>query len=273
MKNKTILTIAAVVLGALLVKKKQSGVGAIKPYIAISELQQLGVPMGVNYNNLQEETKQKITQYAWQKGYRQTKASAARYSYGEAFYRSLNSAYKKAVSGIYYDAELADGTEYPVYDDDGRVALIYRDRSDFPMLRQLYADITEPADMQQVRDDSQAYWATVAYIASGGKFIWKDKNTGGIKDECFATRGNAAEERRKRISYIAGRDKGGTGIQTLAEKWSANGGDYMATRDGIIRAIQNIQSSGEAKKMLESEALRRIDDVSKNSYEQYETPF
>ncbi|MBQ0153807.1 MAG: hypothetical protein KBS70_03375 [Bacteroidales bacterium] len=266
-QSKTILTIAAVAIGALLIKKRKqaAGVGAaLNPYIAISKLQRRGVDFNKrSFDLLSDNEISALNFYAQNIRWIPSKSMRTKYTLPECLFRTLKRTYTKAISGIapvgaVDDPELADATEYPIYDGWGRVSLIYRDRNDYPAKNNLFAQLDEW--IGKIKDSDIAWWATVAYIARGGKFIWSDSSKGGVKNELFATTGSASDERKVRISYLASEAKGGKGIQTLAEEWSADGGDYMETRAGIINALMSVTSTGEAQQIIEQEAQRRIDE-------------
>lgn len=101
MKKSTVLTIAAVAVGLLFIKKRSvSGVGAINPYIAISTLQSAGVDLSIPYDRMPEGMKQKIELVAKRFGYKQPVKSMQTRTYEESFLKSIMPTYKKAVSGI-----------------------------------------------------------------------------------------------------------------------------------------------------------------------------
>lgn len=254
MKQSTLFTIAAVAAGLLFIRKKRSasGVGGINPYIAISKLQDAGVNLSIPYDQMSDKMKSRIYTVANQFGYKQTARSMQTYTYEEAFLKSLMPTYNKAVAGI-GDPETDDYTAYNIQNANGETMMVYHDVNDFPMIHTVMNE-WDLGSEGQVRTADEAYLSTICYIANGGKFIWQS-----VKSECFATRGNAAGERRSRISILAGKDKGGVSIDQLAERFTSLTGADMEARNGIIQAIIDCETAKDAKAAIKTEALRRVD--------------
>lgn len=281
-----LLIFSAIIAGAALLVRKRNqqveGVGNI--FRDISNVQRAGIDIDTDYLNLTDVQQNWLQNYARNVAhYRQGKSSRARYSIGEAFFRSLKSIYKKinAVSGVgaFDDPSLLTYTEYPIYDRNGDVAIIFHDNDDSPMLQQLKdtcSAICEEA--QNCKDENIAYYQTLFYVAGGGKFVWNGKKKGGtvlyrgLKEEMFPASNG---ERKAYISILAKREKGGVTIDNLAESWSANNGDFFATKNGIMEALQSISSSGDAKMLLRKAADQMRNDAIRAREDEYykDVPF
>lgn len=256
MKKNTILWAGVAAAALLLLKKKASGVGAINQFKAISMAQDRGVDMTKEVADLSTREKQELDGLARQLGMKATPAMAKNgLTVGEALYKRLRTQYKKivAVSGL--EDQLY--TARPVTDGNGNVVLIYRDYDDSPALRSFISSVTFRTDEGKGQTSDEAFWATLVYLAAGGKIVWSDKNGGGLKEEVFATRGNAAGERKLYLSILAKKEKGGKTILQLAHEFG-QAGDDMAMRDGIIEALRTVTSAAQARDILKEYAERNI---------------
>lgn len=137
--------------------------------------------------------------------------------------------------------------------------MIYHDVNNFPMV-DVVRNEWDLGTEGLCRTSEEAYLATICYIEGGGKFIWSDKLGGGVKQECFGSKQDPTGERRARLSYLAGKDKGGVSIKRLAEIFSSRTGNDAEARDGIIQAVREISSAKQAKEAIRQEALRRVED-------------
>lgn len=264
MKQTPYILLAALISGAILLRKRNeqtSGVCGVNPYIAISKLQRNKVTMGVDFSQLSDKEVSTISTVMSDMGFRPSKAQRLKYTPEEAFYRSLQSTYRKVVSGISGAFTVNDDSRfdaYPIYNDNGEVALIYHDFNNFPELRQVWSD-WDVYGAQDVTNSDDAYRATIACIARGFKFIWSDKKKrGGLKEELFGK--ETTGERRAYISILANREKGGESIVQFAEKMAGYNGDYGACLKGVLDALREVHSAKEARQMMVWEAERRLDN-------------
>lgn len=94
------------------------------------------------------------------------------------------------------------------------------------------------------------YWATIAAIAQGQKFVWTSKGVHrGVQQLVFG--GNNPSERKARISYLASLEKGGMYPEMFAHKvWESytdGNGDDQEITDGVLEALRTCTSVGQAQ--------------------------
>lgn len=140
-------------------------------------------------------------------------------------------------------------TQSTVRNEYGDVILIYNDYH-LDQLPQMAADEIESAAQQNAGSPyAYGYWATVAAIAKGKKFVWKSKGVHrGIETLVFGQ--TAPAERKQRISYLATPEKGGVYPERFAHSlWEANDGqqDDQEITNGVLDAIRDTPSAGAAQ--------------------------
>ena len=155
-----------------------------------------------------------------------------------------------------YDA--IAGTNLPhktskVYNEYGDVIIEYHDYDLQNMLQNAvvwFEDsvLTNPIDGQQL-----GYNAALCAIAQGTKFVWKSKGEHrGVEALVFGA--SAPTERKLRVSYLASPDKGGVYPEQFAhyvwEHYTQTNGDDMSITDGVLAALRDIQSVGQAQKTI-----------------------
>ena len=173
----------------------------------------------------------------------------------QRYFNQLRRAYKSiAGTNLPYD-------ENVVRNENGDVILIYRDyhMDRVPEEAAFYVYNNAMATMT-TNPDYAAYWATVALISNGKKFVWsstKDKVHRGIEQLVF---GKAApEERKKRISYLATPAKGGLYPEEFAHMlWEQTDrtADDQEITNGVLEALRDISSSGIATEWCKREYLK-----------------
>lgn len=133
----------------------------------------------------------------------------------------------------------------------GDVILTYNDYH-LDQLPQIAADWMEKESKENAASPyAYGYWATVAAIARGKRFIWKGTKDGihrGIEELVF---GKAApSERKQRISYLASKEKGGVYPEKWAHSlWEANDSqqDDQEITNGVLDALRDTPSVGAAQ--------------------------
>lgn len=161
----------------------------------------------------------------------------------QRYFNQLRRAYKSiAGTGLPHDQSV-------VRNENGDVILVYNDYH-LDQLPQKAADWVE----QQAQQNAGApyeygYWATVAAIARGKKFVWKSKGAHrGIEQLVFGQ--SAPAERKQRISYLATPEKGGVYPEKFAHSlWQANDRqqDDQEITNGVLQAILDTTSVGAAQ--------------------------
>lgn len=161
----------------------------------------------------------------------------------QRYFNQLSRSYKSiAGTGLPYDQAV-------VRNEYGDVILIYNDYH-LDQLPKAAADEMESAAQQNAGSPyAYGYWATVAAIAKGKKFVWKSKGVHrGIETLVF---GQAAPaERKQRISYLATPEKGGTYPEQFAHSlWEANDSqqDDQEITNGVLDAIRDTPSVSAAQ--------------------------
>ncbi len=170
----------------------------------------------------------------------------------ERYFGQLRRAYKSiAGTGLPYNQSV-------VRNEYGDVILVYNDYH-LDKLPQIAADWCEQVAKENANDpEGYGYWATVAAIAKGKKFVWASKGEHrGIEKLIFGH--SAPAERKQRISYLASPEKGGSYPEKWAHHlWEANDSqqdDQMIT-DGVLTALLDITSVGHAQQMCIDQYLQ-----------------
>lgn len=250
----TAIIIGAITLAILAGKKpKQQGIGKAKRriYRDISNLQDSGIDLSQSWELLDREERQIVNDIAhfhehrygdWKSSSRSSKSA------GEQYYNSLRRAYNQ-ITGI--GATDLVPIEYSVKNEYGDTVVIYRDYgSDEDRMRNALLELRP----DRIMDYNDAYFATICYIAEGGKFIWSDKLVGGVKEQIFAGSGKHDTERKARISYLATKAKGGRTPTAVAHSlWEMGGGaliDDMEILDAVNEVLLSFESVGQARQYV-----------------------
>lgn len=259
MKQSTIKT-GAIITGFALVlialagrnrKKMESikGVGAAKPkrriWTEIQKAQEAGIDLS---NPTGYKGKEKILRSM---AYGKLARSVSAKPDEQRYFNQLRRAYKSIAGTVLpHDQSV-------VRNEHGDVILVYNDYH-LDQLPQKAADWVE----QQAQQNAGApyeygYWATVAAIARGKKFVWKSKGAHrGIEQLIFGK--SAPGERKLRISYLASPDKGGVYPEEFAHSlWERNDGaqDDQEITNGVLEAIRNTTSVGAAQQACVSDYM------------------
>ena len=94
-------------------------------------------------------------------------------------------------------------------------------------------------------------WATLAAIATGTRFVWNspDDIHRGASEMLFGR--SVPGERKVRISYLATPEKGGVYVEQFAhhiwERDTDSNGDDLEITDGVLDALRNTVSKGQAQ--------------------------
>lgn len=212
----TELLIGFLALALLRKHNASNGIGRIdtkrpkrRIYHEIEAAQTNEIDLSLPYDSADDK---KLNELAKKFGFRPSNRSAK--SLEEQYFNSLRKAYN-AIAGI-------GKTSLPyrkstVKNENGDVILIYNDYgTPDQKLRDAYEYIRE---IPLVGSDA-AYWYTLVYIASGGKFLWKDKRKGGV----LISRGvedilkHSERERKMRISYLGSQAKGALTLDQFAHQ-------------------------------------------------------
>ena len=246
--KKELIILAAIVAGAFIIRKRKTAdtesVGRVKRrvYNEMAELQKR-VPLNSRWSDLTANEQKYVTKVAKSFGYKQPSASTK--LYGEAYYNSLRRQYNAiAATDLPYHQSV-------VYNENGDPIITYRDYgTDEDKRRSALAWFEESIAPGSGYDG--AYRAAVLYIADGGRLVWEDKKTGGgVKQEVFATRTNANEERKARISYLASKSKGGLTVLGLAHFiYERYGIDDQEARNAVADVVRNFESRGQAQQYI-----------------------
>jgi len=220
------------------VERRVDGVGKIKRriYHEMQSLQHSNVPLNETWDRLTSEEQNAVERIARQYNYVQSASSKK--SYGEAYYNSIRRQYA-AISGTSLPCE-----ESYVYNSNGDEIIRYRDYGTQEQQMQGAKNWIEES-IRPGGGINDAMFATLLYIANGGKFIWS-QTPGGVKQECFATSGSAEAERKARISYLASKNKGGKTVLAVAHQiFERYDIDDMVARDAVCQVLLSYQSVAE----------------------------
>lgn len=157
------------------------------------------------------------------------------------------------------------GTNLPykesvVRNENDDVILIYRDYNLAHIADKAAQYIYDQAVSTMITNpEDSAFWATVALIADGSKFVWKgDKTHRGIEQVTFGAQ-STPEERKKRISYLASPQRGGQYFDAFVHKlWERTDGqaDDHFIANGVIDAIRTVDSRGAAIELCKQEYMK-----------------
>lgn len=164
----------------------------------------------------------------------------------QRYFGQLSRAYK-AIAGtnLPYD-------ESVVRNENDDVILIYRDYH-MEQLPSKAAEFIYTEFYSTSGDADNAYWITIADIATGrAKFVWSSsKQHRGAEQLIFGH--SVPSERKQRISYLASPAKGGVYPEPYAERMNADVFDGKADDtvllDGVLEAIRTVTSVKQAQEM------------------------
>lgn len=264
--------IAACAVCILRRHRKSAGVGKLPPrryFAEIADAQRNGINFGEAYDSSNDPI---LSRLANKYGFRTSSRSSR--STAEQYFNQLRRQYN-AVAGI--GATDLPYVESEVHNENGDVIVVYRD---YGTKKQQLRDAINYVEEIPLRDADAAYWHTLAYIAGGGKFVWKTKKKAGA----LISRGtddilNGSErERKARISYLGSEKNGALSPDQFAERlWSSTAGmdydgtDSMTMYDGVEQAILSCDSRGNAERTILN---LYYDTHKKQDYtEDYDMPF
>lgn len=231
----------------LLCNREQHGIGAVRRnwYKEIAELQHNGVDLTLDYDQLDTRQKDAVKYVCNRSGYT---TRSTRYSKPESFYRSCVSAYRKvagSVGVINYPYET-----YNIRNQRGDVILTYNDYDEDRDFQRALSMLPSFGD-DLIRTDTEAYCATIAFIAQGGKFVWKNKYAPGSKSKLLAGvealfGGNSNGERKLYMGICATPERGGVYWEKFAERLNLD----EDLRGGVEDAIRSCNSRKLAKDII-----------------------
>lgn len=271
-KLEKILGVASVAILAIAIakQKKQNAesVGKLKRriYAEMEALQKAGLLFDVRWNELSPDEKRKFEEYAKYFGYRIGAKSTK--TLGESYYNNIRREYNK-IAGI--GATRIPYTKHEITDFKGDVVLEVRDYGGQDgVLEKAIAEY----DRDYIKDMYDAYWATLSYLAQGGKFVWSDKKNYGVQEELFGGEPHP-EERKARISILAKKEKGGltpNGFAHILWQRNENNADDLTIKNGVLEALSKVYTKKQAQKevfdrYLQDNQIYEYDD------EDYKAPF
>lgn len=250
--------IAELLIGATalaLLKGRAHGVGALGRkkrtiWREIETAQHAGVDFEAAFDEADAKVLNSIArQFNFEKSPRTLKDGRVQSS-AEQYFNTLRRTYQ-TIAGI-------GTTDLPfiksvITNGNGDVILEYKDYGDKE--EQLERAINWIADELPIRSTNDAYWHALAYIAKGGKFVWKTKSHNdhvlnfGV-DSIFTSPHNKAAAERKLHANILGSEKRGAIypadlVDRLWQKYSDTA-DYQDVADGVEQALLMIQNRKQA---------------------------
>lgn len=259
--------IISIIALAALKGRKQKGVGKLpkrRIFAEIATAQGYSIDFSMPYDDTYSGIlKNMAQQYNFHPSARSSKSTA------EQYFNSLRRAYN-AVSGI--GATNLPYRQSEIKNENGDVIVTYKD---YGTPEQKLQDAIAFIEEIPFTDQRVIALRTEAYIAGGGKLVWKNKKVGGqligrgVED---ILRGGQSE-RKARISYLGAADKGALTLDQLAHQMWESGDmqdDDSVIYDGIEQAILLCESRGQAiKDVLDFYYdAHRIPDMP-----EYDTPF
>lgn len=264
--------LATVILGSALAKMHlAAGVGAVRKkrriYREIADVQKAGIDISTSWLYLDSTDRDKVTDIGQKYGWKQPSSSTK--AYGEAYYSTLQRAYKQ-ISGI-GETDLPQKKSV-IRNDRGDIIMEY---FDYGTPEQQMADAltwwTDPARYGVGDDMTYGYEQTLYDIAKGVKFLWsgkRDKNgyqvKRGILEEIFGGTGKfdltarGTAERKARVSYLGSEKSGALSPEAEAHNiWQSHSSyDYSTVKDGVLEAFRTIHSPKQAKEIIWNEYIQ-----------------
>ena len=156
------------------------------------------------------------------------------------------------------------GTNLPykenvVRNENDDVILIYRDYELDKLPEKAAQTVFENAMATiSTNPSGSAYWATIACIANGYKFVWASNGEHrGVEQLVFGQ--SAPSERKRRISYLASANKGGVYPEVFAHKlWEQadRQADDQEITNGVLEALRDCDSKGIASEWCKQEYMK-----------------
>lgn len=249
----TAIILGAIALGIMGAARQQSGVGAVKAkrriFTEMAAVQQAGINLSDKFTDLTSAQVKQLEALVRQ--FHFTGSTRSSKTVAEQFYNSIRRMYN-AISGI-------GSTKLPARD----VSYIFNDRGDqimqyidYGTQEQIFEDAKAWFYDALVATGQNGFYATIYYIATGGKFRWDDnKRNGevvsmGVKNSILSVRGDAAAERKMRISYL--KKDGSTPDQFAHSVWESGdgSGDLSYIRDGVLDALLQFVSVGQCQQYI-----------------------
>lgn len=163
----------------------------------------------------------------------------------EKYYKQLRRAYNM-ISGV--GKTTLPYKESVVRNDRGDEILIYRDYGSETDI--LWDAIDYVIETYAQKLESQiGYYEALAYIATGGKFVWGSKGEHrGVEALIFGK--SSPGERKARLSYLSTPSKGAKYPEAFAEEHTGYYGDDMEILNGVLDCIMQVHSQKQAKDMI-----------------------
>lgn len=215
-------------------------------FAEIADAQKAGIDFNEPYNPQQSGILNRLAErYNFNKALT-TRKDGSWYDNAEQYFDTLRRTLK-AISGV-------GATDLPyqqseVRNENGDVIVTYRD---YGTPKQRLQDAIYAVEEMSLTDERAAMWHALAYIAGGGKLVWKNKKVGGqligrgVEDILRGSEG----ERKQRISYLGTPAKGALTLDQLAHRlWESSEmkTDIGVIYDGIEQAILNCTSRKQAQ--------------------------
>lgn len=256
-KNSVIL--AAIGAALLLLRRRQaSGIGKVRRNIfaEIEELQSHGVSLAGNWDALHMVDQDTVTNVMLRSGYKKLSRENTSWReliefYAPTYYKQLCRQYLKLVNPA------IGRIQYP-----HTTSVIRNSRGDVVLT---YNDYDPERDMQAAldwcADSTDPYTKTVRAIASGHKFIWKGKKSGGnlltrgLADELFFSRTNLEGERKLYRALID--NKNGWTVDKFVEQHL---NDAPGAKDAALDALREFPTPKSAREFILGQYYKSLDD-------------
>lgn len=163
----------------------------------------------------------------------------------EKYYKQLRRAYN-AISGI--GKTNLPYKESIIHNHRGDEILRYRDYgSETDILWDAIDYVIE--NYAQMYESKIGYYETLAYLATGGKFVWNSKGVHrGIESLAFGK--SAPAEKKLRVSYLSTPNKGAKYLEEFAHEHTGYYGDDQEILNGVIDCIKDVHSPKQAKDII-----------------------
>lgn len=229
-------------------RKTADGVGRLpkrRIFAEIADAQRNGINFALPYDSANADTlRRMVNRYGFRASARSPRSTE------EQYFNQLRRSYN-AVSGI--GATNLPYTESEVHNENGDVIVVYRDYGTKDQQLQAAIDLI---DSMPLNNTNAAMWRALAYIAGGGKLVWKSKTSSGgqlISRGVDDVLNKSEQERKARISYLGSEKKNALSLDQLAHSmWESTGMQYdIATiYDGVEQAVLTCDSRAQAIKYI-----------------------
>lgn len=243
MKNAYYIPLA-IILFSLLKKRHLANIGKTEPRHWLYEIavaQQNGIDLFSDYDPKDEITLAKLAE---ENGVKLTRRDYLNNvtRLGEKYFAQLVRKFKPIKAQI----GAAPVEKVNIRNSEGEIALTVYDRNN--TRRDWENAVSYVADELAVNTDSRegAEWATILAIATGTRFVWKDKANGtkGLAHHLF--QGNYKDlegERKAYFSILATEEKGGIYPERFAERLSLNENRL----DAVLDMLKQFNSKSKAQ--------------------------